>query len=493
MERFHDFLKRIRIGRGLSIRALTQGLCSPSTYHAIESGKSIPDPSLLKLLVERLGVSFNIFELIIDKKTYKKELMFSKICLLIESGKTTEAEDIIKSIDPNMFSGSVDRMLYHRLIAWLKYVETDYTGAKEAIKSAISETLFHKIENIQNLQNLKAISSTEIENVLFLLNLSILESRSGIRSVFLSDYVLDMIKAYLKHANLDSDEYAVIYPKLWYIESQMALLEGDEKKAVSLSIKAIRVLRKAEIYYLVPSFLDIIVMYGKDVLLSKRYTNYNEFNNSLNDLIDRIPFLPKNCNPFFSRFRKTIYHLDYEIIRGERKKAISTQSGFMGSAYTEESSLSRIENGSRSMRTSKLDVIMEKCNINKSRINIFPLYGEYDPVNAIKPIKSLIRTRTLFYDELLRVTALCRSLVENNRSDEAEAILSDALTRYESSDLSPVFHFVPFETLRTFLADITQNPRLAFENIKYSLVSGSLHGIITNYKTISSIAPFCVR
>ena len=68
MEHYYDYLKELRNSRKLSIRALSQGLCSPSTYHAIESGESIPAPSLLKLLVERLGVSFNNFELIIDKK-----------------------------------------------------------------------------------------------------------------------------------------------------------------------------------------------------------------------------------------------------------------------------------------------------------------------------------------------------------------------------------------------------------------------------------------
>ena len=486
MEHYYDYLKGIRNNRNLSIRALTQGLCSPSTYHAIESGESIPDPNLLRLLVERLGISFNTFELIIDKKTYKKERLFSEISLLIEAGKTTEAKGLLQGIDPSMLSNSVDRMFYHRIIAWLKYAESDYEGAKEAIKSAISETLSQKIEN---LQNLKAISSTEIENILFLLNLSIVAPFSKRHSVFLSDYVLNLINEYLKYANLDFDEYSVIYPKLWYIESQTALSDGDYEKAVSLSIKAIRVLRKAGIFFLIPAFLYILVTYGKDILPSNRYTKYNEFNNSLNELISRIQVSPRNCNLIFSRFRKTIYHLDHEVIRSERKKVCSTQSLFMESAYTEESSLSRIETGNHSMRTSKLDVIMGKCMLNKHRINVIPLYKEYDPNEASSPIKSMTYTRTLFYDELLRVIARCRSLVENEHSDEAETLLSDILTSYEKSNLSPFFHFVPLESLRTFLADITQNPFLAYENIKYSLMSGSLRGIITNFKIISSIAP----
>ena len=86
MEHYYDYLKDLRNSRKLSIRALSQGLCSPSTYHAIESGESIPAPSLLKLLVERLGVSFNNFELIIDKKTYKQEALQKYIKLLFEGG-----------------------------------------------------------------------------------------------------------------------------------------------------------------------------------------------------------------------------------------------------------------------------------------------------------------------------------------------------------------------------------------------------------------------
>ena len=484
MEHYYDYLKELRNSRKLSIRALSQGLCSPSTYHAIESGESIPAPSLLKLLVERLGVSFNNFELIIDKKTYKQELLFSNISVLIETGKTKEAENLLKSIDPGKLSNSIDRMFYHRMTAWSKYARGDYEGSKTAIKSAIGETLSLKTES---LQNLKAISSTEIENILFLLNLSIVAPNSKRRSVFLSDSVLDLIKEYLKSAKLDPDEYSVIYPKVWYIEAQMALMEGDEEKAVSLSVKAIRVLRKAEIYFLIPSFLDMIATHGKDILMSARYALYNGFNAYLHKLIGRAPISTYNRNHLLSRFCKTIYHLDYEVIRGERKRTCATQSAFVRNTYADESALSKIETGTHSIRTSKMDMIMNTCNLNKNRINMIPLHKEDEPVDALGPIKSIIGNRALFYDELLRVTDICQSMTENDRSDEAETILSDALTSYEESDLTPFFHFVPYESLRTFWAGITQSPVLAIENIKYSLIAGSLRGVVENYRIISSM------
>lgn len=484
MEHYYDYLKELRNNRKLSIRTLSQGLCSPSTYHAIESGESIPAPRLLRLLVERLGVSFNSFELIIDKKTYKQELMFSNISVLIETGRNKEAERLLKGIDPGKLAGSVDRMFYYRLVAWVKCAVGDYEASKKAIKSAIGETLSLKIDN---LQNLKAVSSTEIENVLFMLNLSIIAPERKMRAVFLSDSVLDLIKEYLKSAKLDPDEYSVIYPKVWYVEAQMALMEGDEEKAVSLSVKAIRVLRKAEIYFLIPSFLDMIATHGKDILMSARYTLYNGFNAYLHELIGRAPISTYNRNHLLSRFCKTIYHLDYELIRGERKRTCATQSAFVGNAYADESALSKIETGTHSIRTSKMDMIMNTCNLNKNRINIIPLHKEDEPVDVSGPIKSVIGTRTLFYDELLHVTDLCQSLTENDRSDEAETILSDALTSYEESNLTPFFHFVPYESLRTFWAGITQSPVLAIENIKYSLIAGSLRGVVENYRIISSM------
>lgn len=484
MEHYYDYLKELRNNRKLSIRTLSQGLCSPSTYHAIESGESIPAPRLLRLLVERLGVSFNSFELIIDKKTHKQELMFSNISVLIETGRYKEAERLLKGIDPGKLAGSVDRMFYYRLVAWVKCAVGDYEASKKAIKSAIGETLSLKIDN---LQNLKAVSSTEIENVLFMLNLSIIAPERKMRAVFLSDSVLDLIKEYLKSAKLDPDEYSVIYPKVWYVEAQMALMEGDEEKAVSLSVKAIRVLRKAEIYFLIPSFLDMIATHGKDILMSARYTLYNGFNAYLHELIGRAPISTYNRNHLLSRFCKTIYHLDYEVIRGERKRTCATQSAFVGNAYADESALSKIETGTHSIRTSKMDMIMNTCNLNKNRINIIPLHKEDEPVDVSGPIKSVIGTRTLFYDELLHVTDLCQSLTENDRSDEAETILSDALTSYEESDLTPFFHFVSYESLRTFWAGITQSPVLAIENIKYSLIAGSLRGVVENYRIISSM------
>jgi hypothetical protein len=309
------------------------------------------------------------------------------------------------------------------------------------------------------------------------------------RAVFLSDSVLDLIKEYLKSAKLDPDEYSVIYPKVWYVEAQMALIEGDEEKAVSLSVKAIRVLRKAEIYFLIPSFLDMIATHGKDILMSARYTLYNGFNAYLHELIGRTPISTYNRNHLLSRFCKTIYHLDYEVIRGERKRTCATQSAFVGNAYADESALSKIETGTHSIRTSKMDMIMNTCNLNKNRINMIPLHKEDEPVDALGPIKSIIGNRVLFFDELLRVTDICQSMTENDHSDEAETILSDALTSYEESDLTPFFHFVPYESLRTFWAGITQSPVLAIENIKYSLIAGSLRGVVENYRIISSMIP----
>ncbi len=493
MEQFHNYLENRRKERGLSIRALSQGLCSPSTYHAIESGESIPGPGLLKLLVERLGVSMNNFELIIDKNSFKTELLHSKISALIETGNTAEAENLLSGINPKKLSNSVERMFYYRNIAWMKYVDADYESSKVAIEASINETISL---DIKNFQDIKAISSTEIENILFLLNLNIVNSLSEKRSVFLSDFALNMIKDYLKHANLDSEEYAVIYPKLWYVESQMAILEDDEKKAVSLSIKAIRVLRKAEIFYMIPAFLNIIATYGKSFLLSDHYAKYDEFNIELKELIDRVPLSIKNCNHIFSRFAKTIYHLDYEVVRGERIKAGFTQSRFIESAYAEESSLSRIENGSHSIRTSRFDSIMKKCDLNKSRINLIPLYNEFVPAEknnmsvVFSPIMAVIGSRTLFYDEFLFVADLCRSLIGEKHTDEAIKIISDALSGYEQSDLPLPFHFVPYESLRTIMAEITQNSGVAFDNIKNALMTGSLSCVKDNHRIISASIPF---
>ena len=259
-------------------------------------------------------------------------------------------------------------MYYYRTRAYIMYEKKELEDALLWLEKAIDITMPGWMsESIDNYY----ISTYEMENLL--LYAIILYKMKKIDEA--NEHVW-MCEAYIRRHFSDMEEYSKIYPKCVWTFTYVNKNLGD-KNIISLCDDALMLLRKNAIsYFLVPIMGEMIsrlnfigettkaeywqVYYD---ILVKMYEKY-----APDMSLDYLFFNPYQCE----------YHLDYELIKGERVAKGYTQESLIEGIYESPEPLSRIENGRTIPRKKKLEAIMKKLDIEKGRYNSFLVTDSFE-------------------------------------------------------------------------------------------------------------------
>lgn len=71
-------LYKIRKGKNLTVKYLTQGLISPQHYYRVEKGDAYLSGIFLLEILNRMNVSYKEFSILINSKTEKKKEHFNE-------------------------------------------------------------------------------------------------------------------------------------------------------------------------------------------------------------------------------------------------------------------------------------------------------------------------------------------------------------------------------------------------------------------------------
>ena len=392
-------LEKLRNEKGLSLKRLTNGLCAFNYYRDIEKGLNFPEIRLLKLLMERLGKSFNKLEIIINTKTYETELLQYRFNTAIGRGDVSGAEKLFKKMESSISEGGkISEMYYYRNRANLMFFKGDLKEAADCIAQALDRTIngwqkgdFSKL----------VLSTTEIENLIIYIYLT-MQGQDRFESELLPG-----ISQYIENNEIDEEEKAVLIPKLCYVKAIHCIGKGDYADAVSLCKQGLEILRKHEILFLMQAMLEIIVKYGDESDKSE----YTEYLSALNRVFELYPDFSGDhyYNSIFMRCNKTLYHLDSEVIKGLRKQKKMSQEELAQNIYKNIESLSRAESGKTSMNTEFFRAMMEKLKVGKDRLNFSLICMNYEAlellhetvVSAVKNDRDTVERTLLRINELV--------------------------------------------------------------------------------------------
>lgn len=373
-------LNAIRMERGLSVKALTKGICSDRTYLDIEKDLEMPDIRILRLLFERLGKSFNKLELIINENTYACELNQFEFNCAIGTLNLKKAGELLEQNGKRKADrNNVAEMFRFRNLANLKSVEGNCESSVNHIKNAIISTVpeWGKVPMYT-----LALSCTEIENILIyvFLNYKTRFSANPNDSERLSLWeesfrILDEIAEYMNHYKMDDECLSVIIPKLSYVRAVMQIDMGSTDNAVFESLNGLKMLRKHEILFMTHALLKIIVTYGKDYDFKENedsYDDYCHYYETLNRIFQSFHEYSVDYyyDSLFMRCNKSLYHLDSEVIKGLRKQNRITQAGISENIYQNPESYSRAESGKTSMNTEYFRALLDRLKIHRDRFNL---------------------------------------------------------------------------------------------------------------------------
>lgn len=364
-------LENERCKRDISRSRFAEGVCTPQMLLKIESNECETDLLLLKILFQRLGKSPDKLELIMSKEEYDKVRARDMIEELILKGKSAKAQYLLDKYF-SFFDDKVHthKMYYYRTRAYL-LVRTggSISEAKEYIIKALDITL----PGWQEKPLSKFLISTyEMENLLAYGKFIYMEgdvehAREHFEKCF----------KYIDERFDDREECAKIYGKCVWLLGKVYDGEEDDARIADLCEKALKLLREASMsYFMVPVMETITERYAR-LGYKEAYNEWKIFLDMLKELYDE--FAPDMCldSLFFNPYQCE-YHLDYEVIRGQRLSLGQSQEELIEGVFKSPETLSRIENRKSSPNKKNFEALMGKLNIDRSRYSTFVATDDFD-------------------------------------------------------------------------------------------------------------------
>lgn len=355
-------LKRERESKNISREKLSEGLCTQAMLFKIEENRSDTDKLLVDVLFQRLGKSPDKLEVIMSLEEYNKIRARDMVEELMLRKKTHKAQYLLEKYFSHFDeTANIHRMYYYRTKAYIFAQNRDIGHAMALIEKALEITMSGWRE--RQLEGY-LISTYEMENLLLY---GMLLHKAGM-TCEAKEHIWKC-ECYIREHFSDMEEYSKVYPKCVWILANVHGNEYDEK-ITSICEDAVSLLRNGAIsYFMVPLMEEMIRRYrrmGEDMRADywQRYDSvlremYEKYAPDMS--LDFLFFNPYQCE----------YHLDYEVIKGERLVRGYTQEMLIEGIYESPEPLSRIENARTAPRKKKFDALMKKFDIEKGRYSTF--------------------------------------------------------------------------------------------------------------------------
>lgn len=366
--------------------AVTRGICSQQFLFKGKHDNSDIDMFMFEVLFERIGCCTDDMECILSEEVYNMIEARNTIERNILLGHVKEAEEGIDDYMQHFKEDNrIQRMYCYRSKAYMLLrngqSSEDYEQARDMIVMAIRETL----PGI-NEDNYKEylFSTYEIENILtYIKSICLLGKRKKAAEL------LARVYEYSSEIFIDRSLRARVLPKCAYLMSEYCvdIIQYDRLKFYLE--EGLNCLRSEGILYLMlPLVNNIITIYEKHDEHEKAVC-WEQYGKLLTELFTEYKCeIPQDS--LFYRWKVASYHLDYEIIKGERLGQGLSQEELADDIYSNTASISNIENGKTSPNKSKYMQIMSKLSLERPRIGGFVLTNSYEQLQDICKVRELL-------------------------------------------------------------------------------------------------------
>lgn len=434
-------IKKLRKDQKISQKVLCYGLCSIQTLSNIENDLCEIDTLLLDILLQRLGKSPDKLELILSQSEYYKIRIRDLIETLIRKKKKSKAEYLLNYYEQTFSeSNNIQKMYCLRTRANIAYfLDYNLVLAKELILKALDLTMFGwKIEDLSNYK----ISTIEMENLLMFLRITLEQG-----DIIKADSIFNACIFYIRKYFTD-DEYSKIFSKVAWLGARILLLEKHELQSLVLCEEAIENLRRKGIsYFMLPLLKFMSSYYEKQGIIKQEWSEWYDCLKEIN-----IEFGDNCCydDDLFHNCYQREYHLDYEIIRGERLAKGYTQAELIDNIYQSPETLSRIETGKVSPTKSNFEQFMIKLGLNRKRYDGIISADSFEILELQTELDNQIRNKKYKdAEEMLNKLKenLDLSLIQNNQVIKyEEALIFFHTNKYSFNKLCKVLFDALYDT-----------------------------------------------
>ena len=352
-----EMLRRFRMEKGLEAKQVCEGLCSTAMMSSFEKGERVPDTLLFEYMMERMGVSPELFSMMISKEELAYYEWRNQVRETITYGEWEKLEQLLTSsiVWEKYCSNDIEQQFFLYVSAICCGINKKYHEAGTMLEKAASKT----IPNMDKIVHEKILLS-DME-----LHIVMLHLYYGVKS---GDLPLDRglkdfesLESYVYNRGMESTKQAKSYSKLICMGLDIFQQDMTEDLQRTICEKAIELLKESLTFY------DITTLLERYIYLLKKHNcpevnfylkQYEVFKDILETEKMDVSFHPEQ---FVSSMPK--YYMLHEYLSSHRINHKLTQEE-VSESICEPETYSRVESGKRKPSRKNFHAMAQKLDIN---------------------------------------------------------------------------------------------------------------------------------
>lgn len=395
----------------MSEEILIEGLGTKQSLNKLENDQLHCDKLLFDVLMQRMGRSPDKLEYVLRWEEYRVECVWEWFAECVHRGKKKWAERALELYMNKVDSMGAAQTMFvcrgHAMIAY--WLDGDMQAAEKWMIQALDAT-FPRWKEKEWANH--RISSMELENMLALVQVRI-EQRKQRRAQEVKETqeseavrtdreLLERCRNYIEAHITDEEENAKIYSKYAWVTAELDGMEKEPEQVFLLCAEALERLRQSSIEYFMRPLLRKIMecqtvlqewrermgyQWSRETERYMQENHYREYLDSLQHLHEQFgeSWLPEHS--LFHNCCQKSYHLDFEIIRGERLARGMTQEMVSEGVYENPKEIAKIENRKSSPRGKRFTGLMDKLGLEKERRRGFLITDSFQVLELWKKIQ----------------------------------------------------------------------------------------------------------
>lgn len=352
-----EMLRRFRIEKNVEAGRICEGLCTQAMMSYFESGKRIPDTLLFECMMERMGVTPELFSIMVSREEYDYCEWRTQVCETIENGDWERLAQLLNSpIVKKIYCNSrIEKQ-------FLLYASAIYAGINERYEESVfklKEAAQQTIPNIYDILDTKVLlSATELHILILYLYYGV---KGKILSINEGVMLFESLERYMYNGKMDENERTKCYSKLICTGLQMFQNELSDEQKMVLCNRAIQLLRMNNVFH------DILGLFELYIPLLSKYNHpdvrfYSKQYEVFKDIL-RNCSLDDSSRPEQFVLSKPKYYLFHEYLSSRRLKNTLTQEK-LSEGICEPETYSRVESGKRKPSRKNFNALAERLELN---------------------------------------------------------------------------------------------------------------------------------
>lgn len=352
-----EMLKRFRIEKGLDAKLICKGLCSPAMMTHFEKGRKVPDILLFEYLLERMGVSPELFSVMVSKELYEYFEWKILVCDAIENEQWDEIERLlaVQSSAQKKSEHKIEVQFYLYTNAICEGIKGNYIQATEMLKEAAQQTIL----NTQEINEEKVLlSALEIHIMILYMYYGF---QGKVLSIKEAEVLFTTLERYIYNGKMDTSQKAKVYSKLISVGLPILHASISDERQMELCKTAFELLCSGKKFHNIVELFELYVP-----LLEKYNCPEKDFYIKQQEVFRDICGV-KNAEdvarPEQFVNSKSKYYIINEFLYSKRKEQGLTQEEVIEN-ICEPETYSRVENGKRAPSRKNMQALAERLDMN---------------------------------------------------------------------------------------------------------------------------------